>query len=136
MKLVNFNFKKISIEKISDSLENMKINSKINISEIKPLDSKFSNEKDTLITIVFSYGLQYTPNIANLEFEGKITLLEEKTKAKEILEKWKEKKMSDDFRVTLFNLILRKANVKALELEEEMRLPLHIPLPSIKIQKE
>ena len=46
---------------------------------------------------------------------------------------WKDKKMPDDFRNTLFNLILRKASLKALQLEEEMNLPIHMQLPTLKI---
>ena len=57
-------------------------------------------------------------------------------KIKEILKQWKNKKISEDFKIPLFNLILRKSNVKTLELEEEMGLPLHIPLPHLKNQKK
>ena len=38
--------------------------------------------------------------------------------------------------IALFNIILRKANVKALELEEQIGLPLHIPLPTLKKPKK
>ena len=45
----------------------------------------------------------------------------------------KDKKMPENFRMTLFNLILRKSSLKALQLEEEMNLPTHIQLPTLKI---
>ena len=44
--------------------------------------------------------------------------------------------MTEEFRILLFNIILRKANIKALELEEQMNLTLHIPLPTLKKQKK
>ncbi|GAG20549.1 unnamed protein product, partial [marine sediment metagenome] len=52
--------------------------------------------------------------------------------AKDILKEWNDKKMSEDFRITLFNIILRKSNLKAIQLEDEMNLPIHIQLPSLK----
>jgi len=33
--------------------------------------------------------------------------------------------------VSLFNIILRKCHVKALELEEDLNLPLHVQMPSL-----
>ena len=136
MKLVTFSFTKINIEKKSDSFENIKINSKINIKDISPLESGVVEDKEGVIKILFSYHLEYTPNIADIDFEGKIVLVGEQKQIKDILEKWKDKKMTEEFRILLFNLILRKANVKALELEDELKIPLHIPLPSIKKPKE
>jgi len=51
--------------------------------------------------------------------------------AKEVLKGWKDKETTDDFRIFLFNIILRKSNIKALQLEDELALPPHIPLPSL-----
>jgi len=39
-------------------------------------------------------------------------------------------------RVPLFNFIMNKCNIKALYLEDEMGLPLHIPLPKISTEQE
>jgi len=57
-------------------------------------------------------------------------------KSKEVLKKWKDKEIPEDFRLVLFNIILKKSSLRALQLEEEMNLPTHFPLPSIKIEKE
>ena len=48
------------------------------------------------------------------------------------IRQWNSKKLPEDFRIALFNVILKKSNVKALELEDELNIPLHIPLPSLK----
>lgn len=136
MKLVNFNFTKINVEKlVENTIEDIKINSKIDISEINVLETSAIKKDEGLIKVLFSYYLDYEPNIAKLDFKGRIVLVGDIKQIKEIEEKWKEKKMSEEFRILLFNLILRKVNVRALELEDEMRLPLHIPLPSIKPSK-
>ncbi len=132
MKLINFNFKKISVEKIANSYKDLNLSTKINISEILPIESKFFKGDEDLVKVKFSYIIDYSPNIAKVELNGELVLAIEKTLSKGIIEAWKEKKITDDFRLTLFNLILRKSTVKALELEEEMNLPLHIPPPALK----
>ncbi|RLG10975.1 hypothetical protein DRN73_06530 [Candidatus Pacearchaeota archaeon] len=132
MKLINFNFKKISVDKIANSYKDLNLSTKINISEILPIESKFFKGDEDLVKVKFSYIIDYSPNIAKVELNGELVLAIEKTLSKGIIEAWKEKKITDDFRLTLFNLILRKSTVKALELEEEMNLPLHIPPPTLK----
>ena len=51
--------------------------------------------------------------------------------AREVLKGWKDKENLEEFRMFMFNVILRKSNIKALELEDELNLPPHIPLPSL-----
>jgi hypothetical protein len=65
-----------------------------------------------------------------------VLLLTEKDESKDILKKWKNKKMPEEFRVPLFNIILTKSNLRALQLEEELNLPTHIPLPRIRNQDQ
>jgi len=135
MKIVGFNFNKINIEKLSDKVDNLKINTDIDISEIKEIKSDFFKTKEDIITVKFSYNINYEPNFAKIEFVGNVLLAIESKTTKNILKQWKDKKMSEEFKITLFNIILRKSNLKALQLEDEINLPLHISLPSLK-QKE
>ena len=136
MRFIGFNFNKISVEKFLDKVENLKIDTKIDVSEINTIKSSFFKTKEELIGVKFSYAVNYNPDFAKIEFEGTIIFALEPKMAKDILSKWKDKQMSEDFKITLFNLILRKSNLKALELEDELNLPLHIPLPSVKSQKK
>jgi hypothetical protein len=137
MRAIGFNYKKISIEKLSsNSLEGVKVNANIDISEIssvKPGD--ILKSKDELVAVQFTYVVGYDPDFAKLAFSGNIILEIESKLAKEILKSWKDsKEIPEDFRVFVFNIILAKSNLKALELEDDMNLPLHIPMPAI--QKE
>ncbi len=133
---MGFNFRKISVEKFSDSLKDLKLNTKIHIDNISPIESKILKDEEDLIKVTFTYNIDYDPDIAKIELGGNLLLAIEKTLSKGILEGWKERKMSEDFRIMLFNLILRKANIRALELEDQMNLPLHIPLPTLKKQEK
>ncbi|MEK6827697.1 MAG: hypothetical protein AABX99_04405 [Nanoarchaeota archaeon] len=131
MRLVGFNFNKISIEKFKELGGELKFNTKIDISSISPLKSDLIKIKDEPIKIDFVYSILYEPEFAKLELAGTIILSVEPKIAREVLRGWKDKELNEDFRLFIFNIILRKANIKALSLEEELNLPPHIPLPTL-----
>ena len=133
MRIVGFNFKKISVERIGEKQENLKINTNVDIPNIEILKPEFFKTKEELLQIDFKYVVNYEPNFAKVELIGNIIVALDSKNAKEIIKHWKDKEMSDELRMSLFNMILRKSNLKALELEDEMNLPLHIPFPPLKI---
>ncbi len=133
MKLFGFNFTKIQIEKFKERVEGLKINTKIDISDIKEAKAGILKTKEELLTVKFVYGLDYEPEMAKVELEGNLIVSLESKRVKEILKEWKKKKMPEDFRTTLFNVILRKSGLKALQLEEEMNLPIHMQMPTLKL---
>ena len=135
MRVMGFNFSKISIEKFSDKLDKLdklKIKTNIDISDIQSIENKILQTKESLLAIKFVYIVDYDPSFAKIELSGTILFEIESKLAKEIIDNWKNKNIPEDFKLTLFNLILRKSNVKALQLEDDLNLPLHISLPSLK----
>jgi hypothetical protein len=132
MRLVSFNFNKISIEKFKNNSENIKFNTKIEISSIDSLKADVFKFKEDLIKIDFTYTVLYEPEFAKLDFAGTFILSVDSKTAREILSSWKDKKTSEEFRKIIFNIILKKANIKALQLEDELGLPIHIHLPTFK----
>ncbi len=132
MKLIGFSFNKISVEKFSPATRETKINTSIDISEINSPNSGFFKPKGELLEIKFKYTIEYSPEIAKIELSGAIAIEVEAKVSREVLKQWKDKELEDDFKITLFNLIIRKANIKALQLEDEMNLPYHVPFPTLK----
>ena len=132
MKLLGFNFTKISIEKAKDSLSELKIENQIDIPDITEVKQDVLKSKDELLAIKFKYVIKYAPDIAHINLEGNILVSVESKLAKETMKKWKNKEFPEELRIPLFNLIFRKAGLKAMELEDEMNLPLHIQMPAIK----
>jgi len=128
---MGFNFDKISIERFLDNITDMKISTNIDISDIIKLNPGILKTKEEILGVKFNYIIDYQENIAKIELAGKILLALEPKQAKEVLKQWDDKKVPDEFRITLFNFIFRKANIKAIQLEDEMNLPIHIPLPKI-----
>lgn len=135
MKIAGFNFTKINVEKFSNKLENLKVNTKIDISKINEANSNFFKSEEKLLSVNFDYEVSYDPEIAKINLAGNIIFALEPKIAKDILKQWEEKKIPEDFKYNLFNFIMRKSNLKALQLEDEIGLPLHIPLPSLKKQE-
>ncbi len=131
MRLIGFNFEKMSAERFKDTVENLKFNVKLDISAINPLKSDFLKTKEELLKIDFIYSVLYEPEFAKVELTGNIILSVEPRIAREVLKGWKDKQTSEEFRIFMFNIILRKSNIKTLQLEEELGLPPHIPLPSL-----
>ncbi len=132
MKLIGFNFNKISIEKKpKERPKDLKINTNIDISEIKQTKPGVFNTKEEILAIQFYYKIDYTPDFAKIGFSGSVLLSLEPKIAKKILKQWKKKQVPEEVRTPLLNLIMTKSNIRALQLEEEMNLPYHIPLPSL-----
>ena len=136
MRLIGFGFDKISIEKLKDQVKELKVTTNIDITDVIEIPTEVKKAKEELMKVKFSYSVKYEPELANLNMGGNVFLAVEEEKAKEILKDWKKKKISEEFRLAMFNLIVKKSTSKALSLEEEMGLPAHIPLPLFKAQKE
>lgn len=136
MKLIGFNFKKIDLEKKSDNLKDLKISTGIDISDLREVKSDLFNSSEEMISVKFEYTINYEKDVAVLKFQGNLLVSVEPQQAKEVLRQWKDKKIPEDFRLSVFNIILRKSSLKALQFEEELNLPPHIPLPSFKPAKK
>ena len=135
MKIISFNFDKISAEKKKSLKEKTDINVNIDLKSVE--EEKIDIVKDqNLLKFNFEFKVSYKPDIADLVFSGFVLAILEKEQHKETLKKWKTKKISENIRIPLFNTILTRCNLKALQLEEELNLPAHIPFPRIQQQTQ
>jgi len=132
MKIIGFNLTKISIERKEKIEGKIEIKQNINIDEITK--DKINITSDEVLKINFTFNVDYNPDHAKLEFKGGIVVLPDPNELKKIMKDWKGKKLSNEFRTPLFNFIMNKCNIKALSLEDEMALPLHVPMPRINSQ--
>ncbi len=135
MKFIGFNFNKISVERLEPIKSGLKINTNVEIVGVKEAKSDFFNSNEDLLEVKFSYNIKYDPKVAELDFSGLILVSMETKEAKDILKKWKKKDLPKDFQTQVVNIVMHKASLKALALEDDMNLPLHIPMPSIKEDK-
>ncbi len=135
MKLAGFSLKKISAEKTNPVSNDLKLSANIDLVEIKKIKSNLFKSKEELVEVSFKYSINYTPDIAKIEIEGTVLLSLDSKQSKEILKSWASKELSEEFKISLFNLIIRKSSVKAFQLEEDLNLPLHMPLQRLKKQE-
>lgn len=93
--------------------------------------------KETKETIKLSYGFEVDyGELGNITIEGDIFLSSDAKTTKEMLKTYSEKKFESPEYIAITNLIMQKATIKAIEMEEEMNLPLHIRLPTLSQKKE
>ncbi len=137
MKLMGFNLNKINAErKLNKPEGELKINSNVNVDEIKEAKSDLLKTREELLAITFSYKIDYNPDLASVEVGGNLVVSVDSKLAKNVLKEWKDKKIPDEFRLAIINLILRKATLKTLELEDQLNLPTHMPMPSLRPTEE
>ena len=136
VRFLGFMLTKISAEKFVQKLTDLKIASSINVKNIEENPVSLSSEKERLLGVSFSYSINYSKDIAKIEFEGKLIISVDPETEKEILKKWKKKEIEDSLKMDLFNMILMKAGIKALQLEEDLGLPTHFRMPSLTPQKK
>ncbi len=129
MKIIGFNLNKILVEKKENFQGKIEISQNIDIKEIS--EDSIPLTKEGVLKIEFNFLINYSNNVAKLEFVGILIVIPEKNELKEILKNWKDKKISDKIRAPLFNFIMSKCNIQALSLEDDMGLPYHIPMPKI-----
>jgi hypothetical protein len=129
MQIIGFSLSKILIQRKEKFQGKLEISQNIDIKEVEK--EKIPISKDEAVKAQFSFIINYSEDFAKLEFTGYVLLMPEKDELKEILKSWKDKKLPDEIRVPLFNFIMSKCNIKALTLEDEMSLPLHIPMPRL-----
>jgi hypothetical protein len=130
MKIIGFNITKLGFERKDSVSTEIKIHNNLEITDLDVEEISLSNSP--VIKIKFAYKISYVPEVAEISIEGLVLVLDEENESKKILKEWKEKKtVSHDFKISILNFVLGKCNVKALQIEDELGLPLHVPFPKI-----
>jgi hypothetical protein len=107
----------------------------LDVPDVKKEVINISKEKETL-SFDFKFTINYEPKLANILFEGYLLLLADQKESKDILKNWKKKQGLNDVRMLVFNTVLTKCSIKALELEDDLNIPSHLPLPKIAPAKQ
>ena len=135
MKVIGFNFTKLSAERLKETVEDIKINTELDFPEIKETKSPFLKIKEELLEAKFEYKVNYEPGLAKVVIQGKVLFSVDEKTANEVLKQWKKKNLPEDFRILLVNVVMRKSALKALTLCDEINLPVHVPLPTLRKNK-
>ncbi|MBS3174682.1 hypothetical protein J4440_02270 [Candidatus Woesearchaeota archaeon] len=135
MAIVGFNFTKINVERTGKLDPKDKIANSINLLEIQEEKLPFSEGKG-LLKLDFQFDITYG-KVGKMSLNGVVLLMDEPNKTKEILESWnKDRKLEQKVSTEVFNTILFKCNIKALQLADDLNLPAHFRIPLIRIKTE
>jgi hypothetical protein len=136
MRVIGFAISEIHAKKVVD-LKRPVVNTDIMFQDVSKISLDMLKDGEGL-KATFKFTVSYkepsskdvAPN--DVVFIGHLILSVSKDESKEYLKSWKNKELPKDKVVLLYNYILKKCSVRALTLEEELNLPLHIPFPQIK----
>ncbi len=134
MKIIGFSINKVIAEKNSEAKGKIELSSGLSMVDIKKQDVSISG-KNT-IKFDFSFNIQYKPNLGKIELDGSVIVLDEDDESKQIIDNWKKKKFDNPMKLPLFNFIMNKCNIRAIQLEDELGLPPHFQLPKLTEQKD
>jgi len=129
MRIIGFNLTKILAERQEEDGQGIRVDQNIDIKDIKEEKIPITNNK--ALKIKFTLTVTYSKDFGKIEFEGSIMTLPDEGEFKSIMDSWKDKKIPENMKFGIFNFIMNKCNVKALHLEDEMGMPLHIPMPRL-----
>ncbi|MBI5148629.1 hypothetical protein HZA33_03035 [Candidatus Pacearchaeota archaeon] len=135
MQIIGFNLKKESIERFETKPEKNKelkleIKTNIDVLDIKRESLELAKDKE-VISFAFNFDVIYDPKVAAVNFQGNVLVLVALDIGKEIMKKWKKNEIDEQIRLAIFNTIMTKCNIRALQLEDDLALPSHIPLPRL-----
>ncbi len=135
MQVVGFNFTKIAAEKTS-GFKKADLNADIQFIDLEKQKIEILKDSDGA-KLFFKHSLNYLNNekkeerLAQVLFEGNITLSLTKEESKEITKTWKNKKLPQNMTISLYNFILKKCASQALNLQDELNLPSHVQIPKL-----
>tara|TARA_Y100000310_G_C20661844_1_gene805229 strand:- start:1406 stop:1900 length:495 start_codon:yes stop_codon:yes gene_type:complete len=130
MRLISSSFSKISVDKKKEITRGVSLSTDMKVLNIKKEKSPLFKDED-LLEFEFKFTIDYTPDFATLIFEGKLILLMDKSEEislNQIIEDWKEKKLDNTLKIHLLQMVFSRCSLKAMQLEEFVNLPTHIPI--------
>lgn len=131
IKLGAFKFLKVFAERSEDFKGELKITPNIHIKSVDKHTSDLNKQES--LKVDFKFDVDYS-GLGKISLEGLLYLIMDAKTLKETISTWKDKKLNDEVKSIILNLIMHKSSVRAMELEEELNLPLHVQLPRLQVQ--
>ena len=132
IKLASFHYLKLNGERKENFDGELRIAPNINIKSIDKFDS---DKKQDVVKIVFSFEVDYG-ELGKINLEGFMLLIVDSKTLKDVVDGWKAKKLDNEINLTIINVIMQKASIKAIQLEDELGLPSHIQIPRLQLGKK
>lgn len=130
--IIGFDLSQISVERSSSVRGKVKIDNTLDLLRVETSQFASLGPGKQAVSIAFSFGVTYGPNIGKIRLHGTVTYLAESKKAEALAEQWKKtKQLPQDVSMAVVNTILMKCNVRVLQLAQDVGLPPQLQLPSV-----
>ena len=136
MGVIGFNFTKISAQRNEGKGTQVNIKNNISIKNVEEEKTPITGKDQSSLKVEFEFSSIYEPDLGNISIHATVLALESKEEGAKNIKEWKEKKkLPDNFMRHTFNFMLRRCNIKALVLAEDLNLPSPIQLPKLQSKK-
>ena len=130
LKLLGSRFTSVSAKKNDEFEGKLSINTNLRITNMEQ-----NNESDTTMKVDYTFKIDYA-DLGEIELVGRMFVGGESDSITEMVKGWEEKKFDTPEQAAVTNIIIQKVSIKAFELEEELGLPIHVRLPTVKLSEE
>ncbi len=144
MRVIGFNFTKISAEKLPD-FKRCSINTNIEFTNLEKEKVEILKDQEA-VKLSFRFSVNYeeekekkeenNKKLGEVSFEGIIVFSVTKEESKQLQKSWKKKQISPSIQIPIYNFILTKCSPKAVSLEDDLSLPIHLPVPQLKPKQD
>lgn len=133
MKLVGSKITKVNASRNPDFAGKLSMDSNIKVTDISDHTQEGSDMK--MLKITAAYIINYG-ELGMIEIEGQLFVTGEEGNLEKIRKNFDEKDFNSPEMLGIMNITMQKFSIKAFSLEEELGLPIHIKLPSLKQKQE
>ena len=129
IKIIQANFLEINAKRNPEFSGKLKLKTSIKINTLEE-----SKKTKNVLKVGYTFEIDYG-DLGKVKIKGELYLLSDPKTAKILLNSKENNNYNTQEYTEITNLIIKKASVKAFELEEELNLPIHIKLPVFSIKK-
>jgi hypothetical protein len=123
-RLLGFNYTELKASKNPTFTGKVDINSNIAIDNMEK--AKGTDSKNDILKVDFSFSIDYEKDLGKVSLKGLLFVAADSKQIKQTISAWKDKKTPTQLYTTILNIVLQKTAVKAIEIEDEIGLPIHL----------
>lgn len=98
------------------------------------ISTEMVKDAKDILKIYYKFEADYG-ELGKVSVEGALFISSDPKTLKDIQKNSKAQKMNESNQLLIANLILQKASLRCFEIEEELGLPIHVKLPSLKLKE-
>lgn len=98
------------------------------------VSTELAKDAKDILKVYYRFEADYG-QLGKVSVDGILFISADSKTLKDIQKNSKAQKMNEENQLILANLILQKASLRCFEIEEELGLPIHVKLPSLKLRE-